>query len=85
MHHRTKDYEIRLAGGPVPVDLIAGISDVDEVAERRSSVLLCHLEDQAELHGLLARIALLGLDVVEVRAIPDLPDPPAASICGAVG
>jgi hypothetical protein len=68
-----KDYEVRVSGGPVPAELLEGVTDVRELQEPPSSVLFCHVEDQAQMQGLVARISMLGLDVVEIRPLPDSP------------
>ena len=44
------------------------------------TVLHGDITDQAALHGLLDRVADLGLELIEVRRLPDAPaDPRAAS------
>jgi len=44
------------------------------------TVLHGDITDQAALHGLLDRVADLGLELIEVRRLPDAPaDSPAAS------
>jgi len=65
-----KDYEIRVAGGPVPGELLEGVTDVRELKEPPSSVLFCHVEDQAEMQGLVAHISMLGLEIVDIRPLP---------------
>ena len=41
-----------------------------EVQEPPSSVLLCHVEDQAQMQEILKSISLLGLDIVDIRPLP---------------
>jgi hypothetical protein len=44
------------------------------------TVLHGEITDQAALHGLLDRVADLGLELIEVRRLPDAPtDSPATS------
>lgn len=69
MQPTTQDYEIRVTG-MVPTDLLDEISGLGGVSVDSSTTLVCQLEDSAELHGLLARIASRGLDVVELRVLP---------------
>ena len=40
-------------------------------AERVETILHGPVRDQAELHGLLHRIQALGLELVEVRRLPE--------------
>ena len=67
------DYEIRVAGGPLPDELLDDVAEVEELHQPPSSVLLCHVEDQAQMQGILTRLSLLGLDIVDVRPLPDVP------------
>lgn len=41
------------------------------VHEPPSPVLVCHVEDQAQMQAILTRISLLGLDIVDIRPLPD--------------
>ena len=43
------------------------------------TVLHGDITDQAALHGLLDRVADLGLELIEVRRLPDAPADPRAS------
>jgi len=43
------------------------------------TVLHGPVQDQAALYGLLDRIQALGLELVEVRRLPDMPDEPPGS------
>jgi hypothetical protein len=63
-----QDYEIRLVGASLPPSKLREVAEPVEVWELPpSTVAIYHLADQAELHGLLARLSLSGLDVLEVR------------------
>lgn len=65
-------YEIRVRGhlGPTLRHAFA-----DLVAESRGgdTVLRGPLRDQSALHGLLAQTEALGLELLEVRRLPDRP------------
>jgi hypothetical protein len=45
-------------------------ADVEPV----ETVLHGPVEDQAALHGLIRRIEALGLELIEVRRLPDAPE-----------
>jgi hypothetical protein len=47
-------------------------SDVEPV----ETILHGPVRDQAELHGLLQRVQSLGLELIEVRRLPEGHDPP---------
>jgi hypothetical protein len=70
MHNTAKDYEVRVSGTGLPAELLDSLTVLDEMAPRPSTVFVCHVEDPAGLHGLLARITSLGLDVMEIRPVP---------------
>jgi hypothetical protein len=74
-----KEYELRVAGRFIPGALLEGVTEVQEVEQPPSSVLLCHVEDQAQMQGLLAHIAMLGLEIIDIRPLPDTPHPPSDS------
>jgi hypothetical protein len=62
-------YEIRVRGrvSPAVLETFEGFaSDVEPV----ETVLHGPVRDQAELHGLLDRIQALGLELIEVRRLP---------------
>lgn len=63
-------YEIRL---PYECSgtLSAAFPEMDAVAIGPSTTLFIgSLEDQTELHGILARMATMGLEIAEVRQTP---------------
>ncbi|TCO20435.1 hypothetical protein EV652_112181 [Kribbella steppae] len=62
-------YEIRVAGAVPDQDLRdmgAEVLAVDQV-----NTVLYGIPDQSALYGLLARLRALGIEVVEVRRIPE--------------
>jgi hypothetical protein len=75
----TERYEIRVKGRVSEETAFAfeGLSvDVRPV----ETVLHGEITDQAALHGVLDRVADLGLELIEVRRLPEAPtDPRAAS------
>jgi hypothetical protein len=64
----TGSYEIRIRG-LIGDGLVDSLGDFDAQVEPAETVLRGEIRDQAELHGLLARIESLGLELVEVRQI----------------
>lgn len=62
-------YEIRVAGA-VPEQDLRDIGAVTLAVDRVNTVLYS-IPDQSALSGLLARLRALGIEVVEVRRIPD--------------
>ena len=76
-------YEIRVIGVPPPEALL-DFELLSASVEPVETVLHGPLRDQAALHGLLARLQILGVKVVEVRrlhdpALPAPEDPPSAA------
>lgn len=61
-------FEIRVAG-LVPHQVLRQLTDVEVTSQETRTVLVCRCQDQAELHGLLARLRTFGLEVVEVRRL----------------
>jgi hypothetical protein len=66
-------YEVRVSG-EVPTDVLGELGDVTMSVQELRTVLVCTLPDQAALHGFLARLRALGLDLVEVRSVPPSDD-----------
>jgi hypothetical protein len=62
-------YEIRVAGD-VPEEDLRDLGAVSAGPERVSTVLY-GIEDEAALYGLLARLRSLGIEVLEVRRLPE--------------
>jgi len=59
-------YEIRVAGS-VPPEALADYQDISSAEAPVETVLSGTLADQAALQGLLARLDLFGVEVIEVR------------------
>lgn len=70
------DYELRIRGrlSTTPVNEFEELSLAASV-EPVDMVLAGPVRDQAELHGLIRRVEALGLELVEVRRLPDTPTP----------
>jgi hypothetical protein len=65
-----KRYEIRLPYA-LSDTLASAFPEMEAVQiAPRTTMLIGLLQDQTELHGLLARIADMGLDITEVRQDP---------------
>jgi|KBSSwiStaDraftv2_1062776.scaffolds.fasta_scaffold196754_3 hypothetical protein len=69
-----RSYEIHIRGMPDP-DLLRELPNVTAGAPQMRTVLYGHELDQAALRGLLDQLENLGLELVEVRAVP--PGPPS--------
>ena len=63
------DYEIHVRGR-IDADARLELAPVREVAVAESTVLVCRAADPAEVHGLIARVSALGLELIEVRRLP---------------
>lgn len=63
-------YEIRIRGRVSDV-VLATFDGLESDVERVETVLHGPVRDQAELHGLLHRVQSLGLELVEVRRLPN--------------
>lgn len=62
-------YEIRVAG-TVPEEDLRDMGAVASAPEQVNTVLY-GISDQAALYGLLARLRALGIEVLEVRRVPE--------------
>ncbi len=70
-------FEIRVAG-VVPEDELFDLGAVGRSVEHASTILYGDDTDEAALFGLLDRLRDLGLEVVEVRRMPNLRSPKSA-------
>jgi hypothetical protein len=66
-------YEIRIKGR-LSDSLLGAFEGLTATVEPVETVLHGPVEDQSSLHGLLDRIQSLGLELVEIRRLPDPAD-----------
>jgi hypothetical protein len=64
----STDYEIRIKGR-LSDSLCGAFEDFTAAVKPAETVMRGEVRDQAELHGVLDRIQLLGLELIEVRRI----------------
>jgi hypothetical protein len=69
---RTASYEIHIKGR-MSEQLISVFEGMDASVQSVETVLRGPVLDQAALHGLLDRIQALGLELIEVRRLPESP------------
>ena len=70
MPHEEASYEIRVRGRLSDL-LVAAFEGMEASVEPVETVLHGPVQDQAALYGLLDRIQALGLELVEVRRLPN--------------
>jgi len=63
-------YEIRVRGR-VSAAVLDTFDDMESEVEPVETILHGPVRDQAELHGLLNRLQSLGLELIEVRRLPE--------------
>jgi hypothetical protein len=63
-------YEIRIKGR-VSAAVLETFGAMESDVEPVETILHGPVRDQAELHGLLHRLQSLGLELIEVRRLPD--------------
>ena len=68
----AKAFEVHVRG-ELPKDALEELEYLEVRRVPAETVLTGLVPDQAALLGLLARLQSLGLEVVEVRRVPDLP------------
>jgi hypothetical protein len=66
----TASYEIRIKGR-VGAELTAAFEGLQADVKPVETVLHGEIVDQAALHGVLDRVQALGLELIEVRRLPD--------------
>jgi hypothetical protein len=65
----ARSYEIRVRGH-VPPEELEEVENLRATVEPTETVLRGCVPDQAALHGILARLHSLGLELLEVRRVP---------------
>jgi hypothetical protein len=65
-------YEIRIAG-TLPPEALIDFERLTATVEPVATAVHGSLPDQAALNGLLARLELLGVQILELRRLHDLP------------
>jgi hypothetical protein len=63
-------YEVRVRGH-LGQAVLRGLAELQAETDGQDTVLKGPLRDQAALHGVLAQIEALGLELLEVRRVPD--------------
>jgi hypothetical protein len=63
-------YQFRIRGR-LSEPLLERFDMLESENERVETVLYGPVRDQAELHGILERVQSLGLELIEVRRLPD--------------
>jgi hypothetical protein len=63
-------YEFRIRGR-LSEPLLARFDTLESELEPVETVLHGPVRDQAELHGILEQVQTLGLELIEVRRLPD--------------
>jgi hypothetical protein len=66
-------YEIRIKGR-LSDSLTGAFEDFTAAVKPAETVMRGEVRDQSELHGLLDQIQSLGLELIEVRRLPEEPD-----------
>ena len=74
---QTASYEIHIKGRVGP-ELTAAFEGLQADVKPIETVLHGEIVDQAALHGVIDRVLALGLELIEVRRLPDA-DPEAVS------
>jgi hypothetical protein len=65
----TADYSFRVTGRLTP-SLLKALDPLASTESATGTVLTARVPDQAALHGFIARIAGLGLELVELQRLP---------------
>ena len=73
----SSSYEIRVIG-ILPPEALLDFENLIASVEPVETVVHGQLRDQAALHGLLARLEMLGVEVMEVRRLHEHPTPPVS-------
>jgi hypothetical protein len=63
-------YEFRIRGR-LSQPVLESFDSLQSDIERVETILHGPVRDQAELHGIIERVQALGLELIEVRRLPD--------------
>ena len=63
-------YEFRIRGR-LSEPMLERFDPLESELERVETILHGPVRDQAELHGIIERVQSLGLELIEVRRLPD--------------
>ena len=80
----TADYAFRISGR-VPPALTAALEPLRSVQTRADTLLVGPVTDRAALHGYIAHLEALGLELVELRRLPAGDDDGGGHGCPACG
>jgi hypothetical protein len=82
----TADYAFRVSGR-VPPALTAALAPLRSVQTSADTLLVGPVTDRAALHGYIAHLEALGLELVELRRLPvgDDDSPDGCPCCGRAG
>ena len=69
----SQTYEVRVRG-PIPPNVLVELGATSLTEEPAHSILHTEPTDQAGLHSILQRLRNLGLELLEVRTLPDADD-----------
>jgi hypothetical protein len=75
----TTEYEIRIAG-IVGDELAPYVENMTSEVLPVETVLRGEIADQAALHGMLDQVQALGLELIEIRALPRPSEPSKSTI-----
>jgi hypothetical protein len=67
---RETEIEIRIRGR-LSESMLAALPNLHAETQPVATVLCGEVQDSAALHGLIERIRSLGLELIEVRRVPD--------------
>ena len=66
----TARYEFRVAQR-LSATAVAAFPELSVTDTTTGAVLFGHIRDDSELHGILSRLQLLGLTILDVHRLPD--------------
>lgn len=67
-------YEFRVAGR-LSTDLVASFTPRERQIGAEETMFVCAVRDDTEFFGIIARLELLGLELIALRRVPDTDEP----------